>query len=175
MGKIIISEFLTLDGVAESPTWTAPYWGDDIGHLKKDELFSAEALLLGKNTYEMFALAWPGRIDEEGYSERINTMPKYVVTSHTNALTWNAKGILADPEEIKVLKENTKGDLLVFGSLSLVRMLLKEKLADEVRILLYPLMVNEGRKLFDTLNVDLELINQRSFNSGVVELYYKVK
>ncbi|MGB7595460.1 MAG: dihydrofolate reductase family protein, partial [Erysipelotrichaceae bacterium] len=105
----------------------------------------------------------------------INTMPKYVVTSHNKELTWNAKGILADPTEIQALKEKTKGDLLVFGSLSLVRMLLKEKLADEVRILLYPLMVNEGRKLFDTLNVDLELINQRSFNSGVVELYYKVK
>lgn len=175
MGKIIISEFLTLDGVAESPTWTAPYWGDDIGLVKRAELFEAEALLLGKNTYEMFALAWPDRKDDEGYSDRINTMPKYVVTSHTKDLTWNAKGILADPAEIRKLKEKTQGDLLVFGSLSLVRMLLKEKLADEVRILLYPLMVNEGRKLFDTLNVDLELINQRSFNSGVVELYYKVK
>jgi dihydrofolate reductase len=175
MGKIIISEFLTLDGVAESPTWTTPYWGDDIGHVKKEELFAAEALLLGKNTYEMFALAWPDRKDEEGYSERINSMPKFVVTSHNKDLTWNAKGILADPDEIQTLKDNTKGDLLVFGSLSLVRMLLKEKLADEVRILLYPLMVNEGRKLFETLNADLELINQRSFNSGVVELYYKVK
>lgn len=174
MGKIIISEFLTLDGVAESPTWTAPYWGDDIGVVKKDELFAAEALLLGKNTYEMFALAWPGRIDDEGYSDRINTMPKFVVTSHTNALTWNAQGILADPVEILALKEKTKGDLLVLGSLSLVRMLLNEKLVDEVRLLLYPLLINEGKKLFDTLNVDFELVSQRSFASGVVELNYKV-
>jgi dihydrofolate reductase len=174
MGKIIISEFLSLDGVAESPSWTQPYWGDDIGIVKKQELFAAEALLLGKNTYEMFALAWPDRTDVEGYSERINTMPKFVVTSHTKDLTWNAKGILADPDQIRALKDKTQGDLLVFGSLSLVRMLLKEKLADEVRILLYPLLVNEGKKLFETLNVDLELVKQRSFASGVVELYYKV-
>lgn len=175
MGKIILSEFISLDGIAQNPSWAVPYWGEDIAAVKLDELIEAEALLLGKNTFDMFALAWPGKSDADGYADRINAMPKYVVTSHRNPLSWNGVGVLADPEEIRNLKEKTKGNLLVIGSLSLVHLLLEEKLADEVRIFLYPLLVKEGRKLFESLESDFELVSQQSFQSGVVELRYKVK
>src|SRR3954463_3422594 len=89
MRKLVVSEFMSLDGVIENPAWTFPYWNDEISNFKFSELFGSDSLLLGRVTYEGFAEAWPGRTDEKGYAERMNGMPKSVVTTTLNDLAWS--------------------------------------------------------------------------------------
>ena len=90
MRKIVVAEFVTLDGVLEDPqNWSFPYWNDEIGKFKHDELFASDAQLLGRVTYEGFAAAWPSRTDEEGYADRLNSLPKYVVSTTLETAEWN--------------------------------------------------------------------------------------
>jgi dihydrofolate reductase len=119
MNKIVVSQFITLDGVIQDPhLWSFDYWNDEIAAFKGAELFAYDALLLGRKTYEGFADAWPERTDDTGYADRINTMPKHVATTTLDTLAWANSHVLKEDVAASVgaLKEGGGGDLLVFGS-----------------------------------------------------------
>lgn len=100
MRKVIVSEYMSLDGVVEDPAWTAPYWNDEIAAFKQSELFACDALLLGRVTYQVFAASWPTRTDDgDGFTDRMNTMPKYVASTTLTAMEWNANLITGDVAE----------------------------------------------------------------------------
>lgn len=178
--KVILSEFLTLDGVIEAPhEWSFPYWSDEIAAFKNDELFSAGALLLGRVTYEGFAAAWPSRSGDD-YADRINSMPKYVVSTTLLTAGWNNTAIIRPAEggdvvrEIADLKRQPGEDLLVFGSGDLSQTLIRHGLVDRYDLLLYPLVLGRGRRLFAGDNdVNLELVESKPYDSGVVLLTYR--
>jgi dihydrofolate reductase len=152
--RIVVSEFLTLDGVMEDPGGAegAPFGGwafrSERGaggdRFKLEELMAADALLLGRKTYEGFAAAWPTISDEQGFADRMNSMPKYVVSSTLTDPAWNATRI--GLEEI----EDLEGNLLVAGSQQLVQTLLEQGIVDEVRLVVYPTAVGGGKRLFET-------------------------
>jgi dihydrofolate reductase len=160
MRKLIVSEFISLDGVVEDPGgaegferggWTSAYWNDELAAYKRDELFTADALLLGRVTYEAFAAAWPDASHEAGeYAERMNSLPKHVVSSTLTDLTWNNSHLLEGDLEKQVgrLKEQNGQDLLVFGSGQLVRTLIQLALVDQLRLQIYPVSVGRGQRLF---------------------------
>lgn len=177
MRKIIVSEFLALDGVMEEPRWTGPYWNDEIATFKFDELFSVEALLLGRTTYEGFAKAWPNQLDEQGYGERMNSMPKYVASTSLTETEWNAELLAGDAvEAIRELKGQPGGDLLVFGSRSLAKTLAAHGLVDRYHFVLYPVVLGRGARLFDADGVPaaLELSASKATASGAITLAYDV-
>jgi dihydrofolate reductase len=176
MRKVIVTEFMSLDGVMESPEkWSLSYWDDEIGKLKFDELSAADALLLGRVTYEGFAAAWPSRTDETGYADRMNNLPKYVVSTTLSKPEWNntqvIKGDLAG--EVTRLKQQPGQSMLVFGSAQLAAALLEEDLVDEYRLLVYPVVLGAGKRLFSEANkAGLRLLDVKKYNSGVVLLTY---
>jgi dihydrofolate reductase len=151
--RIVVSEFVTLDAVMEDPGgsegtphggWAFKFERGDAGdRFKLDELTDADTLLLGRKTYEGFAAAWPTITDEQGFAEKMNSMPKYVVSSTLAEPTWNATRIgLEDIEDLD-------GNLLVAGSQQLVQTLFEHKLVDEVRLVLYPAALGGGKRLFE--------------------------
>ena len=177
MRKIIVSEFVALDGVMEAPhEWQGPFWHDEMGQYKFEELFASDALLLGRVTYEAFAAAWPSMTDEAGFADRMNNMPKYVVSSTLDTAEWNASLIKENiAAEIAQLKQQPGQDILVFGSADLVRTLMQEGLVDEYRLMIHPVVVGKGKRLFNE-GVDLtalQLVDTRTFPSGVLVLTYQ--
>ena len=160
MGKIIVTEFVSVDGVMQDPGgaedfkyggWTFEFdRGDEGNKFKLDETMESDALLLGRVTYEGFAAAWPSRTDEFGFAERMNTMPKYVVSSTLQDLTWdNSTRIDGDvAEEVAKLKEQVAGEILVAGSATLVRALVEHDLVDELRLMVFPTVLGGGKRLF---------------------------
>lgn len=160
MGKIVVSQFITLDGVFEDPGgsegierggWAFRFErGAEGGQFKLDELKSAGALLLGRTTYEGFAEAWPSRKDDIGYADRMNGLPKYVVSTTRDRGDWNnttfLKGNLSD--EVRRLREQIDGDILIYGSGQLTRTLQEHDLIDEYRLMLFPVLLGTGKKLF---------------------------
>ena len=185
MRKIIVSEFMSLDGVIEDPGgaegyehggWTFPYWSDEIGKFKGEELFASDAMLLGRITYEGFAAAWPSRTDEHGFAERMNNLPKFVVSTTLAGAEWQNSTVLKGDvaAEIANLKDRPGGDILVAGSAQLVRTLAQNDLVDEYRLLVYPVVLGSGKRLFgDGKRSELELRETRSFDSGVVLASYR--
>jgi dihydrofolate reductase len=175
--KIVVTEFLTLDGVMEAPNeWSFPYWGDDIAKLKLDELFAADAHLLGRVTYEGFAAAWPSMTDEAGFADRMNGLPKYVVSTTLKKAEWNNSHIIKKNvvEEVSKLKQQPGGDALVAGSATLIHALAEHDLVDEYRLLVYPIVVGKGKRLFkDGNDTKLKLVETKPFASGVVLLRYE--
>src|SRR5688500_16289938 len=137
MRKVIVSEFVSLDGVIEEPMWTGPYWNDEIAKFKFSELFSVDALLLGRNTYEGFAQAWPDQTDEQGYADRMNGMPKYVVSTTLQNAEWNNSHVISAnvAEEVAKLKQEPGQDILIFGSGKLAESLLEAGLVDQYNLL----------------------------------------
>lgn len=175
MRKVVVSEFISLDGVMEDPTWSMPYWNDDIAKFKKDELFSSDALLLGRITYEGFAAAWPGQTDEQGYADRMNSMAKYVVTKTLDKGNWNnSRLIIATvPEQVTRLKELPGQDILIFGSAGLVNSLVPTGLIDEYRLLVYPIVLGKGKRLFaDGVDRVLKLADVTKLGPEVVAMTY---
>ena len=173
MGFIKSGLFISLDGVIEAPEmWSFPYFDGEIGQLKHDELLATGAHLLGRVTYEGFSAAWPSRTDEQGFAQRMNGLPKYVVSTTLTRAEWNnshvIKGDVAD--EVTRLKQQASGDILVAGSATLVQTLTEHDLVDEYRLLVYPIALGSGKRLFgDTSRqVKLKLLETRSFASGVV-------
>ncbi len=178
MRRVVVTEFVSLDGVIEEPAWSAPYWSDDIAPIKQEELFAAGALLLGRKTYEGFAAAWPGRTDEDGYADRINAMPKHVASRMLTEPAWNARVIEGDDVAAAVARlkreEGEGGDLLVFGSGELVQALIANNLVDEWRLLVYPVVLGAGKRLFgDGSTASLRLVETRALPFGVVFLRYE--
>jgi len=185
MRKVIVSEFVTLDGVMEDPGgaekfvhggWTMPYWSEEIGKVKFDELFVSDALLLGRVTYQGFAAAWPSGTDEAGFADRMNNLPKYVVSTTLEEVAWNnsklIKGNVA--EEVSRLKQQPGQDILIAGSGALVQALMQQDLIDDYRLLVYPVVLGSGKRLFqDGSKTNLRLVEARAFGSGVVLLHYQ--
>jgi dihydrofolate reductase len=179
MGKILVHEFMSLDGVAEDPRWTAdwpfdPKMGETIGSV----MGGSKAILLGRNTYEMFYPAWSTRTaDEDPGAPFFNDTPKYVVSSTLDSGPWDPTTILGayDPDRIRALKDEVDGDIYVSGSIELVRALVADGLADELHLFVFPVALGPGKRLFedDGPKTKLELAETHSYDSGVVHLGYK--
>ncbi|AYA37532.1 dihydrofolate reductase [Hymenobacter oligotrophus] len=176
MRKVVVSEFLTLDGVMEEPRWTLEYFGEEEGQFKLHEMMTADDLLLGRVTYEGFAAAWPSRTDEDGYAERINTMPKHLVTTTLTEGPWQNTHIVAADnlaEYVTRLKQQPGQDILVFGSGQLVQTLMQHNLVDEFRLMVFPLVVGKGQRLFqEGSTANLKLVSSKAHPSGVTVLTY---
>jgi dihydrofolate reductase len=184
MGKIVVSEFISLDGVIEDPGGAEGYrhggwsfqWarGDAGNQFKLDELTDAQALLLGRVTYTGFAAAWPNIVDEVGFAATMNSMPKYVVSKTVQDPTWQNTSVLSgDPvTEITALKERTDGNILVGGSASVAQLLQRNDLVDEYRLMVFPVLLGSGKRLFVDDDLDparrLEVVS--SERDGEVEM-----
>jgi dihydrofolate reductase len=184
MGKLVVSEFITLDGVFEDPGgsegtsvggWQRPLMGDDEGAYKMEELKTAGSLVLGRVTYEGFAKYWPTAKETGEFGEIMNSLPKYVATLTASDFTWdNSQALATDVvAAIRKLKDEQEKDLLIYGSGSLVRSLLAENMVDELRLMTYPIVLNEGRRLFDGVaQRKLRFVSERTFQNGTVLLTY---
>src|ERR1700694_1619522 len=153
MGKLVVTEFVTLDGVIEEPRWTFEFdRGDDGEKFKGDELKAADAQLLGRVTYQGFAKAWPTMPDTGWFGERMNSIPKYAVstTLTDDEADWNNSTVIRGDvaAQVKRLKAELSGDILVAGSAQLVRFLADNDLVDEYRLMVYPIVVGSGKRLF---------------------------
>ena len=178
MRRIIVSEFVTLDGVMEAPDqWQGPFWHDDMGKYKLEELFASDALLLGRVTYQGFADAWPSLTDEEGFADKMNGLPKYVVSTTLEEVKWNNSKLIKGnvQGEVSRLKEQPGQDILIFGSADLVNSLMPLGLIDEYRLMIHPVVVGSGKRLFrDGIDATaLWLAGTETFGSGVVVLTYQ--
>ena len=185
MRKVVVSEYVSVDGVMEDPGgaekfehggWTRPYWSDEIGKFKFDELFASDALLLGRVTYQGFAAAWPSITDEAGFADRMNGLPKFVVSTTLEEAGWNNSSLIKGnvEEEVSRLKQQSGRDILIAGSGKVVRSLMQYGLVDEYRLLVYPVVLGSGKHLFaDGRNATLKLAETKSFSSGVVLLQYQ--
>ena len=160
-GKIVVTEFITLDGVIQDPGGAGEYdrggWsfeydrGADGDKFKLDELMASDAQLLGRITYEGFAAAWPTMEDEVGFAEKMNSMPKYVVSTTIKDPDWENTAVISEnvPEEVKGLKDKHEGDILIAGSAKLIQSLVEHDLVDEWRLMVFPTILGEGKRLFD--------------------------
>jgi len=185
MRKIIVTQFITLDGVVEAPGgnetphphggWQSNYGHPEGGKYKVDELARVDALLLGKTTYENFAAYWPKQTGA-GFADPINRLPKYVVSRSLQKAEWNNSHILRDvAKDVAALKKADGGDILVYGSATLVKALLHHDLIDELRLMVFPLSIGGGLRLFDD-NRELKefrLKNSRAIDNGVLILEYQ--
>lgn len=172
MRKLVESTFVTLDGVISSPEkWGPPYWDDEHGNYAHDLLFAADALLLGRVTYEGFAEAWPSRTGDE-YSDRINSLPKYVASTTLQEATWNATLIKGDTaDEVAKLKQQPGQNILKFGTGELDRTLMQHRLVDEYHLWFFPVAAGSGQRLFDGVDTThLKLVDTATFSSGIVVL-----
>jgi len=188
MGKLVVTEFISIDGVIEDPGGAEDFahggWvfqferGEEGNKFKLDEVLEAEAQLLGRVTYEGFAAAWPSRTDEAGFAERMNAMPKYVVSSTLRELTWNNSTLIEGDvaAEVAKLKKQVPGDILVAGSATLVRALVEHDLVDELRLMVFPIVLGSGKRLFgDSASTKaLRLLESQPVgDDGVVILRYE--
>jgi dihydrofolate reductase len=156
MRRIVVSEFVTLDGVMEDPGGAEDFdrggWafqferGPEGDKFKLDEVLEADALLLGRKTYEGFAKAWPTVTDEVGFAEKMNSMPKYVVSSTLESADWNNSTVINGDVVEEVAKLG--GNILVAGSAQLVQTLMDHDLVDEYRLMIYPVLLGSGKRLF---------------------------
>lgn len=177
MRRVVVAEFVSLDGVMEAPDeWQGPFWSEEAGKFKHDELFASDALLLGRVTYQGFAAAWPSITDEEGFADRMNSLPKFVASTTLEEAEWNATFIKGDiAEEVSKLKQQPGQDILIYGSADLVHTLMQHDLIDEYRIMVHPVVVGSGKHLFrdESDTTVLRLVETKTFSSGIVVLTYK--
>lgn len=175
MRKIVVTEFMSLDGVVEEPAWTFPYWNDEIAEFKGEESPASDALLLGRVTYQGFAAAWPDSEDEG--ADYFNSVRKYVVSrTLEEPLEWNNSTLIKDNivDEITNLKQQDGKDITVHGSATLVQTLMQHDLVDLYRLLVYPVVVGKGKRLFqEGIPATLKLLDSQSFGSGVVAIVYE--
>jgi len=187
MGKIVVTEFISLDGVVEDPGGSEDYsrggWafefsrGEEGDKFKMDELVEAEAQLLGRVTYEGFAAAWPEREDEAGFAKKMNEMPKYVVSSTLVRPEWQNTTVLSGDVSTAVaqLRDEVDGIVLVAGSASLVEALIEHDLVDELRLMVFPVLLGEGKRLFPRGEAKrpLKLTESKTVGDGVTILRYE--
>ncbi|MER6144892.1 dihydrofolate reductase family protein [Streptomyces sparsogenes] len=169
MRKIVASVYLTLDGVMENPAWSAPFFNDEAAAFARGQLFAADALLLGRVTYQGFAAAWPSMTDQDGFADRMNAMPKYVATTTLDTPEWNATFLTGDvPAAVAELKRQGDGDLLIYGSGGLVNTLMEHELIDELRLWTHPVIEGTGKRLFTEASPKrtLQPIGTTTFSTG---------
>jgi dihydrofolate reductase len=180
MGKILVHEFVSLDGVMESPTWTFDYPFDPrMGQTIAGIMSDSKAILLGRTTYQEFAPAWsPRTAEDDPGAPFFNESPKYVVSSTLQSADWQNTTILGpyDPDSIRSLKAEVDGDLYVSGSGTLVRALLADGLLDELHMFVFPIVLGSGLRLFEdgAAQKKLVLTASESYDSGVVHLGYQL-
>lgn len=175
MRKLVVTTFLSLDGIMEEPHWTTPYWNDEIAKFKYNELFASDAMLLGRVTYEGFAAAWPGRTDDKGFGDRMNMLPKYVASTTLRKADWTNSTILKGDlvDAISALKQQAGMNILVHGSATLVQTLIQHDLVDQLDLLIYPVVLGSGKRIFkDGTTTSLKAASTRVFSSGVVGMIY---
>jgi dihydrofolate reductase len=181
MRKVVVSQFVTLDGVMEDPGgaenpdfggWAFKFdRGQEGDKFKLDEVMAADALLLGRVTYEGFAAAWPDRTDEAGFADKFNTMPKYVVSTTLEDPSWNNSHVIA-PADVAGLE----GEILVNGSNTLIQALMEHDVVDEYRLMVFPIVLGQGKRLFadGRPQTTLTLTDSRPVGpDGVVVLTYE--
>jgi dihydrofolate reductase len=189
MANIVVTEFMSLDGVIEDPGGAEDFkyggWsfevsrGDEGDKFKLDETMASSALLLGRVTYEGFAKAWPSRKDEFGFADKFNSMPKYVVTSTLKDLDWNNSTVIDGDGDvvaaIRKLKEEVDGDVVVHGSGQLTQTLLENDLVDELRLMVFPVVLGAGKRLFGETSdkKPLQLVDAKTVGDGVSILVYR--
>ncbi len=185
MGRIVVTEFISLDGVMEAPGGGEEFarggWvfeigqGDEGMQFKLDETMGAEALLLGRRTYEGFAAAWPERDGE--FADKFNSMPKYVVSSTLTAPEWNNTTVLSGDlvDEVARLRAAPGGDVVVHGSAQLVQALIENDLVDELRLMVFPLVIGAGKRLFGETSGKrrMQLSEAKTVGDGVVIHVYR--
>ncbi len=177
--RVIVSTYVTLDGVVEAPEkWALQFFNEEAARYAHDQLFASDALLLGRRTYEGFAAAWPSMTDEEGFADRMNSLPKYVASTTLEApLEWNNSTLIEGDvaEEVSRLKEQPGGDILMYGSADLMHTLTRHGLVDQYRIWVEPIVVGGGERLFkgDGETRVLRLVQTETFSTGVVVLTYE--
>ena len=186
MARIVVTEFVSLDGVMEAPggeEFRHPGWsfefdrGDEGNQFKLDETMGSSALLLGRVTYEGFARAWPSREGE--FADKFNSMPKYVVSSTLKDPDWTNTTVLDGDvvEEVKKLKDEVDGDVVVHGSAQLVQTLVEHDLVDELRLMVFPVVLGTGKRLFgDTTDKKpMRLVDSKVVGDGVaIQVYERV-
>jgi len=187
MGKLVVSEFISVDGIVEDPGGSegTPQGGWSFRHpapgseaFKLDELKAGDALLLGRVTYDGFAAAWPAMEETTGdFGPRMNSMPKFVVSTTLTEATWRNSTIISGdvPVQVAKLKEQYDGDILVYGSATLVDTLRQNGLIDEYRLMIHPVLVGSGKRLFreGTVPGDLTLAESLSVGPDVIVLTYR--
>jgi dihydrofolate reductase len=185
MGRVVVTEFVSLDGVMEDPGGAEDFkyggWtfeierGEEGDKFKLDEAFDSEALLLGRVTYEGFAEAWPSREGE--FADKFNDMPKYVVSSTLEDPEWNNSTVLRGDlaEDVARLKQEHRGDIVVHGSARLVQALVEHDLVDEMRLMVFPVVLGSGKRLFGETSDKkrLRLADTKSVGDGVAILIYE--
>ena len=185
MGRIVVTEFVSLDGVVEAPGggegfvhdgWSFEFdRGEEGNRFKLEETMGSEALLLGRTTYEGFAAAWPSRDGE--FAEKFNAMPKYVVSSTLENPSWTNSTVLSGDlaDEVAKLKQQVDGDIVVHGSVQLVQALLEHDLVDELRLMVFPVVLGDGKRLFGETSAKkpLKLVDSKVVGDGVAILIYQ--
>jgi dihydrofolate reductase len=184
MGRIVVTEFVSLDGVMEAPGgedfkykgWSFDFdRGEEGNQFKLDETVESDALLLGRVTYEGFAAAWPAREGE--FADKFNTMPKYVVSSTLEDPEWNNSTVLTGDvvDEVTKLRQELDGDIYVHGSCQLAQMLIEHDLVDELHLMVFPVLLGTGKRLFgDTSDKKtLRLVDSKTVGDGVAILIYQ--
>jgi len=179
MRKLVESTFVTLDGVIGDPqVWGMSYWDAEHNEYARRLLFSADALLLGRKTYEGFAQAWPERAGSNDFADRFNELPKYVAsrTLPAGEAEWNATVLAGDTAEaVAAVKEQPGENIVKYGTGEFSQTLLEHKLVDEYHFWLFPEVVGDGDRLFDGFRTSLELLDTTRFASGIVVLMYAPK
>jgi len=185
MGRIVATEFVSLDGVIEDPGGSEGFehggWtfqisrGDEGDKFKLDEALQSRALLLGRVTYQGFAAAWPSREGE--FADKFNSMPKYVVSSTLKEAPWNNSTVLKGDvvEEVSKLRQELDGDIVVHGSAQLAQSLLEHDLVDELRLMVFPVVLGSGKRLFGRTSgkKPLRLVDSKMVGDGVAILTYE--
>jgi len=175
MRNVVVTEFLSLDGVMEEPVWTFKYWNDEIARFKGEESAAGDALLLGRVTYQGFAAAWPESKDEG--AEYFNSVRKYVVSRTLDEpLAWNNSTLITGNivASVTELKQQDGQDIVVHGSATLVQTLMEHDLVDRYRLLVYPVVLGKGKRLFrEGIPATLKLLEAQAFSTGVVAVVYE--
>jgi dihydrofolate reductase len=178
MRKIVAGLLVSLDGVTEAPEkWSAPYFNDEVGQEIASQMARADTLLLGRRTYQELAAYWPDRGSDVQFADYMNTTPKLVVSTTLKSLQWNNSTLLTGDvaEQLSKVKQQPGKDISITGSATVVGWLLRQGLLDELRLLLHPIVVGDGSRLFQDggEQIPLELVGSQAFSTGVVLLVYQ--
>ena len=180
MGRIISNFFISMDGVVERPDlWHFPYFDDEMGEVVGAGMADQGAMLMGRRLYGEWSEFWPQQGPEVPFSEYINSVPKYVLSHHAGDADWNNTTVITGPddasvaEQVRTLKNDTEGDIGMSGCATTVRWLIGHGLLDELALLVHPIAVSDGQRLFEgTGKVPLQLLGSRTLKSGVMHVRY---
>ena len=177
MRKIVAGLFISLDGVVEAPdAWHFPYFNDEMGQAVSDQMAEADTMLLGRRTYEEFAAYWSAQGSDVEFADQMNNTPKLVVSTTLKAATWRNTTLISGnvAQELVRLKQQPGKHIAITGSGTLVWSLLRDKVLDELRLLVHPIVVGSGKRLFEDGGgpVGLTLVDAKTFSTGVLYLTY---